>query len=665
MRSQLQAPRIKSCSRADCPPQDVSHRRNHQARAGSIRPLVTDAMMRVSAAAAVANDYIAANPGSSREDANSVVPASDSIRRTFHLSLLMRSLCRASHRSTRRGDVVLGRAISQCNAGPGGRDPEGAGLGGETGARALGEVIAERDGGNEGIAFGDFRRADRVAATTATACDRNSGRARRWRCARMVTCSEALPERRRGTLATFPPSRAARAWLGSHVQRVRASEDGGQQWPFPPTADSGKITLQINCVGRCAVLLVEARRCGAGRSGATPLRRENTVHAPSRSSWEGSQPFAGHTPPEIGAASAPCPYASTDHFPQHRLSDRAVPCHSGATARRQRRHETAQCKNATERHDGPTTRIDDATTRPIGMRVALETMRGEACARPTTAAVWRAVIRLVARANVGLGSLAAREERAAITELANVPLEPLRAVAWLQRYERYAAAREEGASGISPLPRCSDLLPISGKAIRRECRRRRDASLPPARGTSNEAKSPRAALSSAESISRSNATLSLLWGCVRRVDGRQKPPAELAGVLPQNCECVVSFAVARFAYGASSAARALGAAANRTQIEFQSAARKIPAKTQSRAARIAVAPAQPPGSAPECPQPYPARAAIRGLSARAAHQPRTRSIRSEFPETPCANSPQGSIATVQRIPATSANRSPSNRAADG
>jgi hypothetical protein len=63
--------------------------------------------------------------------------------------------------------------------------------------------------------------------------------------------------------------------------------------------------------------------------------------------------------------------------------------------------------------------------------------------------------------------------------------------------------------------------------------------------------------------------------------------------------------------------------------------------------------------------PCPALASTRGSNERAAHQPRTRSTHREFPETPCANSTQGLTATAPRIPATSANTLPSNRAADG
>ena len=52
-------------------------------------------------------------------------------------------------------------------------------------------------------------------------------------------------------------------------------------------------------------------------------------------------------------------------------------------------------------------------------------------------------------------------------------------------------------------------------------------------------------------------------------------------------------------------------------------------------------------------------------SGQAAHQPRCQSTPQGFAEIPCASSTPGSGATVPRFPGTSANKLPSNRAADG
>ena len=101
----------------------------------------------------------------------------------------------------------------------------------------------------------------------------------------------------------------------------------------------------------------------------------------------------------------------------------------------------------------------------------------------------------------------------------------------------------------------------------------------------------------------------------------------------------------------------------RPWLQRSPAARCIPEGTRWRAARIEAGwqPSRAEAQSVRCPAP----ASIQESSGRAAHQLRTRSTRRGFPETPCANSTQGSSATALRIPATSANISPSNRAAGG
>lgn len=211
------------------------------------------------------------------------------------------------------------------------------------------------------------------------------------------------------------------------------------------------------------------------------------------------------------------------------------------------------------------------------------------------------------------------------------------------------------ASSLSLSRRClSDALAVPRGAARRD-RRRLQSSRP---------QLSQAALSEARTV-RGVASSPGYWpspgGC-RCPHEQAMPRGEKARAAVHACDYAPAIATPPVTHH-DAALRRLDAIGDHAQARLLLAARGILVETRWQAARIE-------GEAERFQKRTsasrrPARAAIQESSAQAAHRPPIRSTHREFPETPCANSTQGSNATVQRIQATSANKLPSNRAAAG
>ncbi len=200
----------------------------------------------------------------------------------------------------------------------------------------------------------------------------------------------------------------------------------------------------------------------------------------------------------------------------------------------------------------------------------------------------------------------------------------------------------------------SDVRAVPRVAARRDRRRLRSSPPQLSRAALNEARTVKGIASSPDScrpVERRQCACEQAIRC-----------GEAARAVVHACDCAPAIAgSARTPHAA--ALKRLEAIDDRAQIHLLLAARGIPAEMRWRAAQIEEDANQ--SRKRTWAIQRPGRAAIRESSALAAHQPPIRSTHREFPETPCANSTQGSGATAQRIQATSANKLPSNRAAAG